>query len=202
MLIVFPGLRRNMKQVNLQLVLTLDGSSATGRDGYYRTFYMILTLLRTHTLGSGNLQLYVCIHRGGSVNVVQFRSTSDLSNLNTLTSSFSYTGVSSNVIIILQKIQWVVENYFSTNQPRTVWLCGGMQVSNQKQVNLILYNLEVKLKIYFFYYAMGVQSDTSYWRQALGSTYVRTDFGVSTTSVDRILVTVSQTVSNLSGTLF
>ncbi|XP_064643718.1 sericin 1-like isoform X21 [Lineus longissimus] len=194
------GLRRNTKKVNLQLVLTLDGSGATGKDGYYKTLYMILTLLRTYTLGNGNLQLYVCVHRSNQVSVVRFTSESDLSsNLAILSTSVSYPSAPSNTIILLQKVQWVVETYFATTRPRTVWLCGGMAVSNQEQVNLILYQLQVRLKVYFYYYVMGVQTDTTYWRQALGNTFVKTDFGVTSTFVDRIITTVTQTVTNLSG---
>jgi hypothetical protein len=197
----FSGLWKTMKRVNLQIVLTLDGSSATGKDGYYKTFYMILTLLRTHTLGSGNLQLYVCVHRGGSVNVMKFKSQSEISvNLNLLSTSYwSYTGVSSNVVLVLQKVQWVVQFYFSSSQPKTIWLCGGMQVSNQQQVKIILYQIEVKLKTYFYYYATGVQTGTSFWTQVLGTGFVKTDFSVSVTSFNSILVSVASTATNLAG---
>ncbi|XP_064644083.1 uncharacterized protein LOC135497960 [Lineus longissimus] len=196
------GLWRTMKKINLQLVLTLDASSTTGKDGYYETFYMILTLLRTHSLGSGNLQLYVCVHRGGQVNVVQFKSQSDISaNLNLLSTTYwSFTSVSVNVVLVLQKVQWVVQNSFSSYQPKSIWLCGGMQVSSQqRQVQLIIYQLETTMKTYFYYFAIGVQRSTSFWTQALGSRFVKTDFTVSVTTFNSILVNVAATASNLQG---
>jgi hypothetical protein len=116
----------------MQIVLTLDGSTATGRNAYYKTMSTILSLLQTNNIGPNALQLFVVHYNGGTPRVYKFQTAADVNvNLELMENQgfASYAGAKPNTAAILEVVSDTVGKYVSREKPRAVWLLGGMKVS-------------------------------------------------------------------------